>query len=475
MVASRAPRQKRHDRKRPDSFAKLLLRVFLPFAFAYFLSYIFRGVNAVIFPYLERDIGITAADLGLLTSAFFLFFALIQPLQGVALDRYGPRKVQTVLLIVAALGSALFGLCTSFAELIVARVLIGIGFAGGLMAAIKVFTLWYPPRQWGLVTGFHMMAGGAGSMAATLPIQWSLSVMSWQGLFFWLAGICLATAAHPLRRRARAPAAGRTGTLREQFRVTGIVLTDGFYWRIQPLLAVQQLAFIGCISLWIGPWLRDVGGIADKDMRADIQLYATAATALGFALSGVIAACVPPRRHQRLRLLPASPACCSPWSAAGSPSLPPANPAAAVDAVRLPRRLPDPVHAGDGRVLPARLCRPRQHQQQPRGLPGDLRRPVGDGQSRRPVAADGDRLRAGRLRLGVRRAVHPAAWLVWRGCCCRGGGRWRRRIWRRQIERRHEVAHLLACRDVAHGERRATPPLPRLRSSRVRPLRNSSL
>ncbi|MEA2800785.1 MAG: hypothetical protein QOE49_880, partial [Rhodospirillaceae bacterium] len=55
------------------TFATLFLRVFLPFAFAYFLSYIFRGVNAVIFPYLERDIGITAGDLGLLTSAFFLF------------------------------------------------------------------------------------------------------------------------------------------------------------------------------------------------------------------------------------------------------------------------------------------------------------------------------------------------------------------------------------------------------------------
>jgi MFS family permease len=269
--------------------AGLLLQVFLPFAFAYFLSYIFRGVNAVIFPYLERDIGITAADLGLLTSAFFLFFALIQPIQGVALDRYGPRRVQAVLLTVAAIGSALFGFCTSFGELIVARVLIGIGFAGGLMAAIKVFTLWFPPRQWGLVTGFHMMAGGAGSMAATLPIQWSLSIMSWQGLFFWLAGICLATAAILFLVVPDKPATARPGSLREQFRVTGIVLTDGFYWRIQPLLAVQQLAFIGCISLWIGPWLRDVGGIADKELRADIQLYATAATAVGFASSGIIA------------------------------------------------------------------------------------------------------------------------------------------------------------------------------------------
>src|SRR5712691_11083895 len=109
------------------TFATLFLRVFLPFAFAYFLSYIFRGVNAVIFPYLERDIGITAGDLGLLTSAFFLFFA----------------GCQAVLLAMAAAGSTLFGLSLSLGELIVARVLIGLGFAGGLMAAIKAITIWY--------------------------------------------------------------------------------------------------------------------------------------------------------------------------------------------------------------------------------------------------------------------------------------------------------------------------------------------
>ena len=133
------------------TFATLLLRIFLPFALAYFLSYIFRGVNAVIFPYLERDVGITAGELGLLTSAFFLFFAGCQPILGVMLDRYGPRRVQTVLLATAAIGSAMFGLSTSLPELIVARVLIGLGFAGGLMAAIKAITLWYPPERWGLI------------------------------------------------------------------------------------------------------------------------------------------------------------------------------------------------------------------------------------------------------------------------------------------------------------------------------------
>ncbi len=268
---------------------RLLLRVFLPFALAYFLSYIFRGVNAVIFPYLERDIGITAADLGLLTSAFFLFFAGCQPILGVALDRYGPRRVQVVLLALAALGAALFGLSSSLPELILARILIGLGFAGGLMAAIKAITIWYPPQCWGLITGFHMMAGGAGSMAATLPIQWSLSVLSWQGLFFWLAGLCLVTSLILLTAVPERGQATARGTLRDQFRITGIVLTNGFYWRIQPLLSIQQLAFIGCITLWIGPWLRDVGGIADTEARADIQLWTTAIMTVGFASSGAVA------------------------------------------------------------------------------------------------------------------------------------------------------------------------------------------
>ena len=396
------------------TFATLFLRVFLPFALAYFLSYIFRGVNAVIFPYLERDIGITAGDLGLLTSAFFLFFAGCQPVLGVMLDRYGPRRVQVVLLAMAAAGSALFGLSLSLGELIVARVLIGLGFAGGLMAAIKAITLWYPPERWGLITGFHMMAGGLGSMAATLPVEWSLSVDELAGPVLLAGRLLPRHVGDPVRRRARTRRAARRpsdegGTLAEQFRITGTVLTDGFYWRIQPLLAVQQLAFIGCISLWIGPWLRDVGGFGDKELRADIQLYTAAATTLGFAMSGV-------HRH---RPAAASASATSPRPAVMSilfaavcgwiAFVPSFHPAVAWVAFGFLGACPIQYMPLMVASFPRALCRPRQHQQQPRRLLGDLRRPVGDREGRRPLAAHGDRLFAGRLRLGVRRAVHPAA------------------------------------------------------------------
>lgn len=47
------------------------LRLFLPFAFGYFLSYLYRTVNGVAGPLLSHELGLADADLGLLTSTYF--------------------------------------------------------------------------------------------------------------------------------------------------------------------------------------------------------------------------------------------------------------------------------------------------------------------------------------------------------------------------------------------------------------------
>ena len=76
----------------------IVLRVFLPFALGYFLSYLLRVVNAVIAPDLIRDIGLDASDLGLMTSVAFLVFGAFQLPLGILLDRFGPRRTEAVLL-----------------------------------------------------------------------------------------------------------------------------------------------------------------------------------------------------------------------------------------------------------------------------------------------------------------------------------------------------------------------------------------
>ena len=78
---------------------QVILVVFLPFGCGYYLSYLFRTINAVISENLTTELGLGPASLGLLTSFYLIAFASSQVPLGVALDRYGPRRVNALSLI----------------------------------------------------------------------------------------------------------------------------------------------------------------------------------------------------------------------------------------------------------------------------------------------------------------------------------------------------------------------------------------
>ena len=111
-------------RSTPASW-RLVAVVLLPFAAGFYLSYLFRTINAVISDQLARELSLGPAQLGLLTSAYFLTMAAAQIPVGVLLDRYGPRRVQSVCLLVAAAGAALFAVSQGMIGLVVGRALIG--------------------------------------------------------------------------------------------------------------------------------------------------------------------------------------------------------------------------------------------------------------------------------------------------------------------------------------------------------------
>lgn len=139
----------------------LWLRLFLPFAGGYFLSYLYRTANAVIGPVLTRELALGAGSLGLLTGAYFLAFAAAQLPLGMLLDRFGARRVESALLLVAASGAASFAMADSIGELAVARGMIGLGVSACLMAALKAFALWFPLERQASLTGWIMTSGGS--------------------------------------------------------------------------------------------------------------------------------------------------------------------------------------------------------------------------------------------------------------------------------------------------------------------------
>lgn len=266
----------------------LLLRVFLPFACAYFLSYLYRVVNAVIAPDLIRDVGLDADGLGLLTSAFFLAFAAFQLPLGVLLDRFGPRRTDAALLLFAAGGAVMFGLAHDPGALVAARAMMGFGMSACLMAAFKAFVLWFPHNRLPLVNGCHMAAGGLGAIAATQPVELALTVTDWRSLFFLLAAATVAAAvliylAVPERRDQRS-----SEPLGRQLQGIRRVFTSSLFWRAAPATVLAQSAFLSIQGLWSGPWLRDVAGF-DRGEVAGVLLLIAAAMVAGFLVMGTIA------------------------------------------------------------------------------------------------------------------------------------------------------------------------------------------
>jgi sugar phosphate permease len=168
------------DADRPTLPAATVLRIFVPFAFAYALSYLYRVVNAVIAPDLAAEIDLTAADLGMMTSAYFLCFAAFQLPLGILLDRYGPRRTEAFLLVVAAVGALVFAQAETVTGLVIGRGLIGLGVSAGLMAALTAYARWFPPERLAFVNGLQAAAGGIGAVVVC-------------GLWLSVGGACKAT------------------------------------------------------------------------------------------------------------------------------------------------------------------------------------------------------------------------------------------------------------------------------------------
>lgn len=262
--------------------------VFLPFAFAYFLSFTYRTMNAGIADDLAADVGVGAASLGLLTGAYFIAFAAAQVPLGVLLDRLGPRRVDAALLVIAAAGAVVFAAGHDVATLAAGRSLIGLGVSACLMAALTANVMWWPRDRLPLVNGLFLAAGGLGAVFATTPVRALLTVTDWRGLFLGLSGATLLAAALLILVVPERRVAGGGRDIGELLRGMRFVYTSARFWRLAPAMAAFQGGFMAYLSLWAGPWLRDVEGLSRGAVAEHLQ-YTAIAMVAGFAGFGMIA------------------------------------------------------------------------------------------------------------------------------------------------------------------------------------------
>lgn len=274
------------DEPLKSSFLLLFLTIFIPFGLGHFVSYLFRTVNAVIYTDLQTDLALPASSLGLLTGVYFLTFAAAQIPLGVMLDRYGPRSVQAPMLLLAVLGSLIFGLATTETGLLVGRGLIGLGVAGSLMSAIKACAIWLPVERLPLSTACLLSIGGLGAMASTTPLHLLLEWLSWREAFMLLAVMtfCVAVIIHISVPKAYDAKPTRYS---DMFAAVGKLYSSWAFWRLALYSVFAHAIYMAVLSLWMGPWLRDVAGLSGTQM-AGVLLFGAIAMVAGSLTFGAL-------------------------------------------------------------------------------------------------------------------------------------------------------------------------------------------
>ena len=256
-----------------------MTRIFLGFAFAYFLSALLRAVTATLAPAFSAELALGSGDLGLLAGAYFLGFAALQLPLGAALDRHGPRRVQFTLMLLAVAGCGLFAAAHSLAGLLAARTLIGMGVAACLMAPLTAYRRHFTPEAQLRANSWMLMTGSLGMVASTLPVQWLLPVMGWRGLFVLLAaGLAVSMAvmlwlvppdqsaapgvgAEPERpEQPERPDRPAASSLRHPADGYRSIVRHPLFIRLAPLAVVQYGGLVAMQALWAGPWMTQVTG-----------------------------------------------------------------------------------------------------------------------------------------------------------------------------------------------------------------------
>ncbi|MCK6389402.1 MAG: MFS transporter [Azonexus sp.] len=268
--------------------SQLWARLFLPFAAGYFLSYLYRTANAVIGPVLAGELSLQDNALGLLTSTYFLAFGAAQLPLGMLLDRFGPRRVEASLLLVAGAGAAVFAIAGSLSGLAIGRAMIGLGVSACLMGSFKAFSQWFPAERQASLAGWVMASGGLGALAAAKPLEFALGFAGWREIMLGLAVITVGVAGILWRSVPDKPAPAAVGGFREQLDGLRSIFASSHFWRFAPMGFWLTGGFMAVQGLWASRWMAVAEQLAPAQIAARLTWMSLAMLG-GFLFMGFFA------------------------------------------------------------------------------------------------------------------------------------------------------------------------------------------
>ncbi|QBD81826.1 MFS transporter [Ktedonosporobacter rubrisoli] len=158
----------------------------------YLIAYVDRTTISVTASQIIKEFHFTATEMGLVFSAFSLTYALFAVPVATQGDRFGPRRVLSILMGVWSVFTILTGIVTSFVWLIIVRLLFGIGESGSFAVSTRALATWFPPSARGFLQGTTHAASRIGA-AVSAPIIVAIVLLfhDWRASFYILGAIGL--------------------------------------------------------------------------------------------------------------------------------------------------------------------------------------------------------------------------------------------------------------------------------------------
>jgi MFS family permease len=153
------------------------------------ITYVDRVCIAQAAPYIQKDLGLTSAQMGLAFSAFTLAYALFEIPGGWLGDWIGPRKVLMRVVVMWSVFTALTGYAWNAASLIVARFLFGAGEAGCFPNLTKAFMIWLPAAERTRAQALMWLSARWAGALTPLLVIWVMTWLSWRNTFVLFGGL----------------------------------------------------------------------------------------------------------------------------------------------------------------------------------------------------------------------------------------------------------------------------------------------
>lgn len=156
----------------------------------YFVENFLRSAAGALTPILIEELGISHGAMGMLISAYFFVYGVMQVPSGLLSDRLGARKTIIIFTMLTIIGVFLFWLSTSYNMLFLAQFIVGIGCSTFYINAVKLISTWFPANRRATAIGVLSASSGLGNTISYMgfPIAES-SLGGWRTLYLWMSVI----------------------------------------------------------------------------------------------------------------------------------------------------------------------------------------------------------------------------------------------------------------------------------------------